>query len=183
MHGIPPELAAMFGGQLKQKTRKPKDSIAFPKHKTRELFELIQAAHDIKDGQPGKTRARFEMWKFIYDNLPIIKGKECQLNTQHSLTIMVEIMKDRAKPEVGGLTDEGHRIEGMYEIPREHHYRLFELSDTSDCGPLHRYNLWSFIGEIIPEVAENPMVSYTICIDQDWTGILRIAKGSDDEDE
>lgn len=180
MQELPPELAAMLMGGKKKKER-ILDKIDFPRDKTRTLLELLQKVYETKDG-PGNHRAQIEMWRFIYSAVPAVRDMSVTLNTSNARVPMLHVTGKNVNPTVGNMDRHNHKILRTWEIGGEDAYRLMELSDMTEAGPLHRFELWDFIATLIPYVAENPGDNYAICVDAHWTGVYQTEEGDDDDD-
>ena len=167
-------LAELLGGRSDAR-RTALDRLLFPAEHTRELLLLAQAMHEQTMSRP---LASYQLWCFVNKILPACIGKECDIDLAHATRVFINITGDYKKPEAGkkGVLE-------IYPFPKDQIYRLLELSDARKSGPLHSYDYWTFVGQQVPAVAENPDHHWAICTNADFVGVLRTKDKDEDEDE
>jgi len=173
---IPADVARMMG--LPGAEERPVlDSLPVPKQHVVKVLELLQKLRDLEaSGNPmGRHAGRYEMWSFLHEVMPFTRGKSCQIATAHPTRPVVEVLGDVKVPTPGK-----RGVAEVYRIPPEHFFRLFELMDLEDTGPIHSYNLWTFIGSIIPEVAAKEESDWTITMQGNDIYVVR--RATDEED-
>jgi hypothetical protein len=164
-------LAEMLGG-LRDERRPALDRLLFPLEHTRELLQLAQAMHEKS---MSRACATYKIWQLVNKVLPACVGKDCDIDLSHATRVFINITGDYKKPEVGkkGVLE-------VYPFPKDQIYRLIELGDERHSGPLHAFDYWSFIGQQIPAVAENPDGNWRICTNADFVGVMLMADKDDE---
>lgn len=179
MELTPENLAKMLGdGGGRSRRKKSSEKIMFPKDKVVGLLELMQAAHDTEKGS-GRSRSLHNMWDYIHEHLPITCGRVCSIDQHNATVLYIRVGGPCERYEVGGRTEEGHTILAVYPILPENRYRIMELSDLEESGPLHRYKLWSYIAEIFPDMPNDGTQRHTLVSTSDWMGVITV---EDEED-
>ncbi len=180
---IPHELLAALAAGERPRKRRVLDRIPFPREHTRTLLEKAQLMFELRDKKaPGLTMAKLDLWRFVNEKVPACRGKECGLNTSNARMVLIEIQGNAKTYNVGDKC-EGRTILGAWRFTDDQLYKVAELSDMEDGGPLPRYDLWTYLGSIIPEVDADPMASYTLVMNADWAGVIKVTPREDGEED
>lgn len=147
-----------------------------PKEHILPVLTLGQKLIDTKG--VGKTWASIELWRYVNKIMPYTQWKCCKLDASNSTAPVIEVLGDYRKPIVGK-----RNVVAVYELPSKHHIRVFELMDLDSQGPLHSYNLWTYVGDVIPQVADNPAGNWRIEPEGDEVLVVLRAPKKNDEDE
>ncbi len=136
-------IAGLAAHVAKNANRKVYDQIVVPAQHIVPILELVESNRGKTD---QKHRGDYALWSYISKNIPATVGKNCTLDTSNALRPMLQITsKGDGLPTVGkdGITE-------VLEIPDDRRYRLLELMDHEDDGPLQSYYLWDFLRGIFP---------------------------------
>lgn len=164
-----PDFTDLLNG-IKIAVRPPLETIPVPREHVLEFLTLLQKSREAAE-EGGKHAAEARLWSFIGRVIPYTESKNCSINLECATEPAVNILGEIPVETVGKKG-----VIGAFPVPPEFTYRLLELMDLDDLGPLHRYNLWHYIGNIIPEYAANPRGKWRISGNGDKFTIVNSAR-------
>ncbi len=160
--------------RMAQHSSKSDDQLAVPKEHVLPFLRLVQDLHDTK-GKTGQFRASYLLWSFVSKILPYTRLRNCSIDTSHALSPVIGV-KGAERPLVVG--EKG--ILKCFQVEERHLFRLFELMDLEDNGPLHSYNLWTYISGLSSEYLSETEGNWTIQSRGDLFYVV-LKKESDEE--